>query len=157
MHVRRLSKNNKKHKIIVTWWRYECCLTNDHSPSREMLRYLTALLFMTIRWPTSVPLHPKIRVLSNQWWDRNIKGRKKWTKDFWVGITFLVACSQSISKIKYLFKTHQTLSKHEIFSKSPTLCMNSYRDENHYKVFLNEGAFQKCFQTIIKHILNKAF
>ena len=35
--------------------------------------------------------------------------------------------------------------------------MHSYRDENYYKVSLNEGTFQKYFQNYHKHISNKEF
>ena len=89
-----LAKANKKYKIIVPWRRFKCCLSNDLSPSKRMLRYLTTLLIMVIRWLTPVPLTSKDRVAYQINGKTTMSKEKKMNKkDIWVGRLLLVTCS----------------------------------------------------------------
>ena len=123
MHVGSLSKNNKNYKIIVPRWRFKSFLSYDLSTSKRNAKISHNIAIMTIRWPTHVPLHPNIRLLINQWWYSNIKGRKKWTKHFWVGRNVL-SCLLTF-KNKHTPNTFKTNTKHfqnmKYFQKSNTL------------------------------------
>ena len=65
-------------------------------------------------------------------------------KYFWVGRNIL-SCLLIFKTNIFSKHTLNTFKTWNIF-KSTTLFMHSYWDDNHYKVSLNEGAFQKYFQ-----------
>ena len=75
-----------------------------------MLRYLSTLLIMAIRWPTPVPFTSKDRVACQINGKTTISKEKKMNKeDIWVGILLLITCSIS-NKTSLLFSKKETLT-----------------------------------------------
>ena len=117
-----------------------------------MLRCLPTLLIMVIRWPTSVPFTSKDRVtyqingeitMSKERGNEHerLLSRLNAPKYF---LNFKNKTSLLFSKNKHLhfqniFQTWKHFQKINIFVYILT-------NENHYKVFLNNGIFTKYFQ-----------
>ena len=116
-----------------------------------MLRYLTILLIMVIRWPTLVPFTSKDRVTYQINGKITMSNEKKNEQErlFWVGRMLLITCSISKQTSFLFLKQSLTLSnilqtwKH--FQKI-NIFVYILTNKNHYKDCLNNGLFTKYFQ-----------